>query len=76
MRETERPKYSGDESKLELTNPDALFNTHKHSAREEGGTDESSMLMLMESLLMEHIFYTEMNEGNRQETPQYIGIWN
>lgn len=32
--------------------------------------------MLMESLFMEHIFYTEMNEGNRQETPQYIGIWN
>lgn len=32
--------------------------------------------MLMESLLMEHILYTEMNEGNRQETPQYVGIWN
>lgn len=32
--------------------------------------------MLMESLLMEHILHTEMNEGNRQETPQYVGIWN
>lgn len=70
MRETESPQYSGDESKLELTKPDTLFNTHKHSMREEGGTDERQLL------LAPHILYTEMNEGNRQETPQCIGIWN
>lgn len=26
----ERPKYSADQSKLEWTKADALFNTHKH----------------------------------------------
>lgn len=32
--------------------------------------------MLMESLLMKHILSNEMNEGNRQDTLQYVGIWN
>lgn len=30
----------------------------------------------MDSLLVEHVLHTEMNEGNRQETSQFVGIWN
>jgi len=32
--------------------------------------------MLVDSLLVEHVLHTEMNEGNRQEKSHFVVIWN
>lgn len=32
--------------------------------------------MLGDSLLVEHVLYTEINEGNGQETSHFVGLWN